>query len=189
MILMRKNTKGISYVELIIIMGMLAALMSLFSVSFSSAWRARASKAANSVDAILSQSKVNALSGQNNIVLVSYREKDDDAGYKEAGYYAELYDQADTDAAGDPIYNTVPYKSELIGNSRLNISLNDTQLEEGSYIKVEFDGKKGSVNYAGLVLSPDDDPDSTEDETKISFSFGGTYIITIYKLTGEHGIG
>ncbi len=186
---MRKNTKGISYIELIIVMGMLAALMGISSISFSSAWRARAGKAANSVDAILAQSKVNALSGQNNIVLISYKDKDVDAGYRDAGYYAELYDQVDRDAAGDPVFSDTPYKSELIGNSRLAVSLGDVPLEEGSLIKIKFDGKKGSLEYAGLVSAEDEALSSPEDETKISFTFGGTYVITIYKLTGEHRIG
>ena len=49
---MKKTNKGFSLVELIIVMAMLAALMGISSISFSSAWRARASKAASTSNAM-----------------------------------------------------------------------------------------------------------------------------------------
>ena len=101
------------------------------------------------------------------------------------------------DGEGNPVFSNVPYKSDLIGNSRLNISFGETQLEENSYIKLKFNGKKGNLEYGGLVNSPDENltsldtsPENSDidKETKISFSFGNTYTIIIYDFTGEHGI-
>ncbi len=176
---MRKNTKGISYVELVIVMGILAALLSISSISFSAAWRARASKAANSVDALLSQSKVNALSGDDNYMQIVFRGKDNAKGYSESGYYAELFKEG----------SSSPYKSELIGNSRLQIRFGDDDIAQNKAIRIKFHEKTGAVVYAGAVnASAPEAPTSASDITKIYFHFGNTYCVSLWKITGEHNI-
>ena len=178
---MRNNKKGVSFVELVIVMGMLAALMSVTAISFSSAWRARASKAANTADALLSQSKVNALSGDNNYFQITFHEKDNSKGYRESAYYAELFKTGSSE----------PYKSEVIGNGRLEILFDDEVIandeDSGEAIKVKFNQKTGAVEYAGKV-SLTDTPDSAPKECQIKFHFGNTYTIRLWKVTGEHNI-
>ena len=175
---MRKNIKGISYVELVIVMGMLAALIGISSISFSSAWRARASKAANTADALLAQCKVNALSGDDNYFQIAFHEKDHSKGYSESGFYAELFNADSSE----------PYKSENIGNGRLQIRFGDTDIaEENKVIRIKFNQKTGSVEYAGAV-DFSDIPTSADKETRIYFHFGNTYCITLWKVTGEHNI-
>ncbi len=176
---MRKNTKGISYVELVIVMGILAALIGISSISFSAAWRARASKAANSVDALLSQSKVNALSGDDNYMQVVFHGKDTAKGYTESGYYAELFKTG----------SSSPYKSDLIGNSRLQIRFGDDDIAQDKAIRIKFNQKTGAVEYAGAVIASSSDvPTSAADKTQIYFHFGNTYCVSLWKLTGEHNI-
>ena len=142
---MRKNTKGISYVELVIVMGILAALIGISSISFSAAWRARASKAANSVDALLSQSKINALSGEDNYLKILYREKDTSRDINESAYYAELY----------RVGSSTPYKSENIGSGRLRILFGEgkTDIEQNKAVLIKFNSKNGAVEYSGISSS------------------------------------
>ena len=187
---MRNNTKGISYVELVIVMGILAALLGISSISFSSAWRARASRAANSVDALLSQSKVYALSGDDNCLQVSYHEKDSANGYRESGYYAELLKIEENPSDGkERISSSVPIKSELIGNGRLQVRFGDEDIEQNESIRIKFNPKTGAVDFAGVKPTVDSSlPTSALDESKLYFHFGNTYCINLWKLTGEHNI-
>ena len=186
---MRKNTKGISYVELVIVLGILAALIGISSISFSAAWRARASKAANSVDALLSQSKVYALSGDDNCLQVAYHGKDTARGYTESGYYAEMFKVTQSDSGDYTLSLSSPIKSEVIGNDRLNIKFGDVDIEKDKAIRVVFNGKTGAVVLAGTaVTSTTDLPTSAADKSQIYFHFGNTYCINLWKLTGEHNI-
>jgi Tfp pilus assembly protein FimT len=191
---MRNNNKGISYVELVIVMGILAALVGISSISFSAAWRARASKAANSVDALLAQSKVYALSGDDNCLQVMYHSKDSAKGYTESGYYAELLKvEKDPSDGIDKLSSSAPYKSELIGNDRLEIrfgtELIRTDAVNGA-IRIVFNGKTGAVKGAALVTNAASTslPASADDTIKMYFHFGNTYCVSLWKITGEHGI-
>lgn len=186
---MRKNIKGISYVELVIVMGILAALLGISSISFSAAWRARASKAANSVDALLSQSKVYALSGDDNCLQVSYHEKDSANGYAESGYYAELL-KIDVSETGEfSLSTSSPIKSELIGNGRLQVRFGDEDIEQNESIRIKFNPKTGAVDFAGVKPTVDSSlPASALDKSQLYFHFGNTYCINLWKLTGEHNI-
>ena len=178
---MRKNTKGISYVELVIVMGILAALIGISSISFSAAWRARASKAANSVDAMLSQSKINALSGEDNYLKILYREKDTSRDVNESGYYAELY----------RVGSSTPYKSENIGSGRLRILFGEgkTDIEQNKAVLIKFNSKNGAVEYSGIEdISSSDTPASAPDKTQIYFIFGNQYCVNLWRATGEHNI-
>ncbi len=180
--MMRKNTKGISYVELIIVMAMLAALMGISSISFSSAWRARASKAASTSNAMISQSKINSMSGDENYFELSYKEKDPDNGYDEDGYYCEIYREG----------SSTPYKTEKVGNSRLTITAegdgeNRIAIEGDKSLRIKFVGKNGSVDYAG-IYNGESRTAFTDDSFRVYFSFGGEYCIEVWKVTGEHSI-
>ena len=179
---MRKNTKGISYVELVIVMGILAALIGISSISFSAAWRARASKASNSVDALLSQSKINALSGEDNYIKILYREKDTSRDINESAYYAELY----------RVGSSTPYKSENIGSGRLSILFGEGQTDikqNKKAVLIKFNSKNGSVEYAGIEdISSSDTPASAPDKTQIYFKFGNQYCVNLWRATGEHNI-
>ena len=182
---MKLNKKGFSYVELVIVMAMLLALVTVVSGGARAAWGARASRAANSFDTLMAQSKVNALSGQKNFIQIVYREKDAAAGYQTDGYYIELYRNGETE----------PYKSENVANNRIHISFGEEEIGEDKAIRIAFNSSTGAVECAETVAanaelpaSVDDlsDPSSVENETKIYFTFGNTSCVTLYKLTGEH---
>lgn len=186
---MRKNIKGITYVELIVVMAILAALLGIFSVSFSSAWRARASKAANSVDALLSQSKVYALSGDENCLQVVYHERDTAKGYNESGYYVEML-RIETNSSGEEVISSsTPYRSDIIGNDHLEIKLGDTVIGHDNAIRIVFNGKTGAVTRAGIESTTTVNlPSSADDKIEMYFHYGNTYCISLWKLTGEHNI-
>ena len=178
---MKKNNRGFSYVELIIVLGMLTALVTVVAGGMSVAWGARASKAANSVDSLLSQCKVNALSGEDNYIQIIYAEKDSAERYTADGYYAELYRDGSSE----------PYKSDNIANNRIHISFQDEEIGTENAIQIKFNQETGAVEYARSV--PGSGPtstatDATPDEIHIGFQFGRPYTITLYKLTGEHQV-
>ena len=187
---MIKNKKGFSYIEMVIVMGMLLALVTVTTGAIRVGWSARANKAANSVGAALSQSKINALGGDIHYLQIVYRAKDTSKGYDSEGYYVELYHE-----------NTNTYhKSDFIGNNRLKIRFgsDETELDSTNVIQIKFNSKSGSVEYAGLAAIANDyaakkpgasgHPMSAADETLIKFSFGNTYILTLWQATGEHNI-
>lgn len=168
---MRNNKKGFSYIEIIIVMAMLCALLATSTGSFVTLWNARASKGANTIDALLSQSKVNSLSGDDNYVKVYFDGSD---------YIAELWHEGGTQS----------YKQETIGNSRLSVRIGDADLTEGKYFFVKFDSKTGEVIYAGITDGTSrPKKEDTPDSIKIYVSSGNSYCITLWRRTGEHRIG
>lgn len=182
---MRHNKKGISYVELIIVMGMLAALMGISSISFVAAWRARASQAVNTAAAVMSQSKVNALSGEENFLQIAYYDKDGGLHDKD-GYYAELFKKE----YGSGDYSESPQKSQFLSNHRVAVRFGDEELEDGECIRIKFKMNDGSVDYAAITaLDSEPDFDSSPDgNVDIYFTYGNEFNLKIYKLTGEHEI-
>ncbi|MBR4450776.1 MAG: type II secretion system protein [Clostridia bacterium] len=179
---MRHNKKGFSYVELIIVMGMLAALMSISSISFVNAWRARASQAVNTAAAVMSQSKVNALSGEDNYMQIAYYEKDGN-GHDKDGFYAELFKKD----YGESDYSATPQKSQFLCNSRVSISLDGNELDEDNCIRLRFKMNDGSVDYLEMTgVTEESDFDSVP-EGNIDIYFN-QLDLKLYKITGEHEI-
>lgn len=186
----RGNKKGVTLVELVIVIAILAVLGAIAGGSFASAWNARARKAIYVADSMLAQSKVDALSGRENFYVLWY-----DA--TEETYFCELYKgefkSSDTSIPAGAICT----KSETLGNKHLRMtcasSLSPTvnNFENGKLV-ISFDSGTGKVavsKWLGISASSVDFPTATSGgRITISARSVSEYNITLYALTGEHEV-
>lgn len=168
------NSKGFSLVELCVTLAVIATLITIISGSISVVFKARAKSAAEKIGSVISQCKINSLSGIDNEFTLKY----DTA---ERQYVCTL---ARKDASGN--YTDV-YKEELLGNARVNISVENKSVLDGAVLKIRFSNNDGSVE--AIAVTP-----SVEGEAPLgniitmSVASSRTYIIKLYTLTGEHEI-
>ena len=192
---MRLNKKGFSYVEVILVIAMLVALGATAVGGFSTLFNARASSAVSNLEAMMSQSKINSLSGDPNYLRVVI--KNDPLDGKQA-FFAELYHTVKEGG----VTREVCYKEQKLGNTQLtfkvNYGSNSFVLDKDNtdkIIEIKFNEKTGAVKYAG-VWTPENHPDtpekiaskanSTPNIMYINVKFANEYTITLWKLTGEH---
>lgn len=170
------NNKGFSLAELCVVLAIMAALVIIVSGSISIVFKARAKSAVEKIGSIVSQCKINSLSGIDNEFTLLY---DND----KKQYVCTLAKKSDSDE-----YDNI-YKEEMLGNSRVNITVNDSSVLEGSVLKLRFSNNNGGVEAIG-VKAPDDSVEDLADEPKniITVSSSRTYKLTLYTYTGEHEI-
>ena len=134
-------------------------------------YKARARAAATEVGELISQCKINNLSGMPNELELRY----DDT---EEVYRCELY-HLDKDGNRE---SSEPYKSEKIGNSRLEIFIDSDENSIKSHpMTVRFNTKTGAVKelkYNGLDIKD-------FSHNIISFASNNVFISTLYSKTGE----
>lgn len=173
-----KNKKGFTLMEVLVVVFMMVALTTLGGSGFVALSHARASKVANSFDVLMSQSKVNALSGRTNTLRVFFNEDEDrDNGLKARTYYGTL-----TDSNG--IYETAE-----LGNRLVNITYDNKNVTENINIVIEFNQKTGAVEKCQMVNSDDDSVlVDTQNKSIFYVSSGSTYTIELFKITGEHRV-
>lgn len=176
------NKKGFTLIEVFVVVAMMVALTTLGGSGFVALSHARASKVANSLDVLMSQSKVNALSGRDNILTVFYNETEDtDKGYKAKTYYGILEDT-------DGIYEVAE-----LGNRLVTINFKNTKgtknVTAKDNIKIVFDQKTGAVNECRMIdASNNSILVDTDNKTEFYIQSGSTYMIELFKITGEHRV-
>lgn len=177
------NKKGFTLIEVLVVVAMIVALTALGGSGFAALSHARANKVVKSIDTLLSQSKVNALSGKENTLEIFYNENEDrDNGYKSKTYYGVLKDR-----------NGNIYETEELGNSLVTINCsNGGDVGKNACIKAKFNTKTGKIEYC-CVKNPNasvsaEEISNTPNKITIYASFGSTYAVEIFKLTGEHHV-
>lgn len=125
MLKMIKNDKGFSFIELIVVIAVIVVALSLSAGSLTTMYHARSLQVAKTIDGMVSQSKVNALSGRKNIMVISYNPDEDvyDVGLhaaikNENGKYVKL--------SGNYIFEYDSYEHQTVGNNTLDILFNYT---------------------------------------------------------------
>lgn len=198
----KNNNKGFSLIELVVVIAILAIAVGLSYNSFSTVFGARSKKAAETVTALMSQSKVNAMSGKKNVMRISFKKgKDPNSGETKEGYFCELYYINSKGEVADE-----PYETQVVGNDSLRISVKDPrdsnvvytliEPEEGSTatqvdkIEIEFSLDTGAVKKVGInkesVTTYLIDTDTT-DVKEINFTLESitNHTVTLYKSTGN----
>ncbi len=133
----RNNNKGFSLVELLVVIAIMGVAVSLVSYSFASVYRARSKRAAETLDAVISQCKIDAMSGLDCALEVALDDGD---------YYVNLYR---VDESG----NMNLYKTEKLASDRLSLTVGSDTVEEnpliirfntsdGSFVSAETDNKR-----------------------------------------------
>ncbi|MBQ6265917.1 MAG: prepilin-type N-terminal cleavage/methylation domain-containing protein [Clostridia bacterium] len=162
----RNNNKGFSLVELLVVIAIMAVAVSLVSYSFVSVYRARSKRAAETLDAVISQCKIDSMSGLDCALEVAL---------DDGNYYVNLYR---IDESG----NMNLYKTEKLASDRLSITADSDSIEDDPLI-IRFNSSDGSISSA--VIGTTDYLESAS-TLMLTLSSTGTHTITLYKNTGEH---
>lgn len=187
---LRDNKKGFSLIELIVVISMIVALTALGTGGFVTLSHARASKAANSLDALIAQSKVYALSGQENIVVIRYnKDKDADNELKARTYYAYMQDcnTGKILEAAELGNYLLTVEFEPRGGTRTALSE-----DQSNKIQLKYNMNNGRLEYCWIKaidgVEASNDYALTAGQVNIHVSFGSDHIVQLYKLTGEHHV-
>ena len=131
----KNNNKGFSLIELVVVMALVIVLTTIASMPLVNIYKARAKSAAETVNSMMSQSKINALSGTENEMWLYY---DNDAKH-----YVCLLRYTNGDTMGEI------YKTETFGNANLTIKIGSHEWPargaEKGLVRLKFDCKTGKI--------------------------------------------
>lgn len=182
--MINKDNKGFSLIELLVVVAILALAVTFVGGSMVSVYNAGAKKAAEQINAMLAQSKIDAMSGMPCKFELGYSDTDE-------CYYVALYSSDGT--------NFNEYKREYLDKQetkamRINRSLTitvgkedgtDTQtVTSTNKITIFFNTSNGRVDSA--AIGTNDLYASTVKTVITVISGNSNRTITLYKGTGEH---
>jgi len=161
-----------------VVMAILIVATTVTISSVSSAYHARSLKAAETVDGMIAQSKINAMSGKKNCLIITYSTAD--KCYK-CGLHKILKDEYgayyDSDEA---------YEEQDVGNNNLHILAGGVDLIDGAQLRLEYNMDAGRIKSLKVGSETVLSKSSTDETAVITFNFYTTHSITVYKETGEH---
>ncbi|MCQ2481743.1 MAG: type II secretion system GspH family protein [Clostridia bacterium] len=183
--MLKKNNKGFSMIELIVVVAILIVATGVTAGSFRTAYNARSLQAAKTIDGLISQSKVNAMSGRRNALCIKY----DDA--KKCYLCSLYYLDAANHITGEP------YEQREVGNSSLKIIVNNEELKENNFeLRLIFNMDTGAVKT--LAYSTNFEGGSSQTNmlgahttnkiATIQLQSYSNHTITLYKSTGQHTV-
>lgn len=161
----KHNNKGFSMIELIVVVAILIVAVGVTATSLRTMYNARSLKAAKTIDGMISQSKINAMSGKKNTFVLRYSEDD-------GCYFCEL-----VDAAGNA------YESEQVGNNSLEVTIDSANNVKENNLEIRFNGDTGAIKtlkYGGA------DHSTGWSSKVINLESLTVHSITLYRTTGEH---
>ena len=158
---MRKNNRGFTLVELIVVVTILAVVAAIVGVSVSAVSTANEKRCAAELDSIISMTKMKCLSRSGNVYVVIRQEGNELVYdyYEGVGSRGQLTDQ-------DRLAKGVTVKYSIGGGTEKIISETET-------LTLKFNRTTG-----GLLQ-----PSQTQD---VLISVGSRYYVTIVALTGSH---
>ena len=86
---MRKNNRGISFIELIVVIAIMAVMLGVVGYSLSLLFGVEARQATQKISAQLNETKTGSMSRYEETMTLSYKGKDETAGILSDGYYAQ----------------------------------------------------------------------------------------------------
>ena len=187
-----KNRRGFTLLELIVVIAIIGVMVGMTAGPIASLYKARAKAVSTEMSAMISQSKINALSGISNRLEISFDE--DENAYRMDLYYTDVH--GDRKKNGD--VELAPYETELVGSNRNDVTINgDTiNIKDYSALIIAFSGQTGKVTKFSLdnfTFDSDGNLDNdnvandltSNSSNTIRISLSNSYSITLYRLTGE----
>jgi len=193
--MMKKNNKGLSLVELIVVIALMAVLIGIGTFSFSLLFGTQAKACAQNVSGMLNETKTGCMSRYDETMTLSYRTATDaDKAVTSDGYYSEkkIY-SINNDAQPFEMYTDDGGVKKTIseirkmGTSRvvITVELSDgTSFELGQTesITISFNRSSGALDK--IIVN------GTQKDaylTKMTFQSGRrTFTITMVQETGKH---
>ena len=185
-----RSNKGFSLIELLVVAAIIIVAASVGGNYFLTAYRARSYQATKTVDGFVAQSKINAMSGKKNCLIIRYDESE--KCYK-CGLHSIGYDSV----AGAYVDSADAYEYQDVGNDHLHILCgpdadgNKYDLLAGGFMRLEYNMDTGKVKKLtvtkpnGSVITVLGSGVATT-IADIDFEFYSNHNIKIYKSTGEH---
>jgi len=168
---MKKNNRGFTLVEIIVVVVIMGVLVGIISLSISSVFSSRARRCASEMDAYISMCKVNSMSRAGCIYIVL--DLDGDGNIR--GRYYEDSDYVPDDAS---LRDTATFSDSNVA-ATFTTGGTETALSDTNTLTLSFDRNTGAFN-----------PQSGGNYcTSISLTSGRTYVITLIPSTGNHYIG
>lgn len=190
---MKGNNKGLSLVELIVVIAIMAVLIGIGTFSLSLLFGTQAKSCAQKVSAMLSETKTGCMSRFDETMTLSYRKKvaDSDPGYDPSvtsdGYYAE--NRVFTMKKDASLFEAASTQMRRMGSPRVVITVHLTdgtvfELGENNSITVSFDRASGA--FEEVAATVDGNP-VTGYIDRMTFQSGlRTFTITMVAETGKH---
>ncbi len=169
---MRRNHRGFTLVEVIVVVSILSALTGIISLSVSSVFSVRVRRCATEINAFISMCKVNSMSRGGDIRIVL--DVDDNGGIR-GRYYED----------GSP--GAEPKSTEIFSDANVSAEFTvggvTTALSSDNPLTLSFDRSTGGFKPCAMA--------GTEKIycTSISVTGGKTYVITLVPSTGNHYMG
>ncbi len=155
---MRKNNKGVSLIEIVVVIAIISILMATLSLSANLVFRNNAKEAANDVYAMISRVKTATLSGEIDPYLQIVKEGNDFYGY----IYTKGIDG-----------NSIKNEKEFLGKNF------EITFEKSS-------GNTFTVGTDECIIKFDKNTIALAGDKVNKIHFAGTFTINIHTLTGYH---
>lgn len=174
---MKKDNKGFSLVELIIVIAIMAVLSGLIFYSYSMLAGQDARQCANNLSAALDKEKNYALTKSGTADCYMELTKTAD------GYFAVYYVPKNALVDGTGTGDYVEQEKQKLGKQSVDISCtiggSTVTVTEAASLEVTYDRITGAFKKVSVGSS-------TGDCTKITVKRGRTYELTLYSATGKH---
>lgn len=185
---MKQDNRGLSLVELIVVIAIMAVMVGVGILSLSLLFGTQASGCAQRVSSLLNETKTGCLSRYDETMTLSYRTKGSDDAITSDGYYAEncVY-TINSDAASIQVGGAGSSEIRSMGSPKviITVHLSDgSSFELGTTESVTISYNRATGAFDPVIVNGTQTDDYIEEMT---FSSGlRTYTITMVQETGKH---
>ncbi|MEG1633684.1 MAG: prepilin-type N-terminal cleavage/methylation domain-containing protein [Oscillospiraceae bacterium] len=163
----KKNNRGYTLVELMVVVAIIGVCVGLASLSISTVSSAQAKKTASSIDASISKCKIYALSRAQKVYI--------ELSALNGETHVKLFEK------------DILVSDDVVGGERAPVSYTvngtDTPISGTNTLKISFSRDTGAFDFSGNTFSPDNC-------SSIKIAGGGrSYVITLVPSTGAHTLG
>ena len=180
-----KNNRGFTLIELMVVVAIVSILVGAMTYSINSVSSTRAKKFASDLNAMISQCRVDTMSGAPSPTYLKISQKDNSTGDVYAALYEDGTVKAEQKLGGSGI--SCSFITDSIAAQSYSISGNNS-----TALYLAFDRATGAFSKLTDVKSSDSALNVASGNycTSITIaSGGGSYTITLVPKTGYHSVG